>query len=79
MTLSSSFALKRGGGHNNEGGVTTREYGILKARRVSQRNIETSLHLNADELACHCLDNVHKCYMIQGDFQSLSIYSDYTL
>ena len=29
MTLSSNFALKRGGGgRNNEGGVTTREYGI---------------------------------------------------
>ena len=27
MTLSSNFALKRGGGRNNEGGVTTREYG----------------------------------------------------
>ena len=27
MTLSGNFALKRGGGRNNEGGVTTREYG----------------------------------------------------
>ena len=28
MTLSSNFALKRGGGRNNERGITMREYGI---------------------------------------------------
>ena len=34
MTLSSNFALKRGGGgRNNEGGVTTREYGTVEVNK----------------------------------------------
>ena len=37
MTLSSNFALKRGGGRNNEGGVTTREYGISELERPPHR------------------------------------------
>ena len=32
VTLSSNFALKRGGGRNNEGGVTTREYGKCRGQ-----------------------------------------------
>ena len=46
MTLSSNFALKRGGGgRNNEGGVTTREYGnniihTLSMRRMPDCNLQ---------------------------------------
>ena len=37
MTLSSNFALKRGGGRNNEGGVTTREYGTCTSSSARAR------------------------------------------
>ena len=50
MTLSSNFALKRGGGRNNEGGVTTREYGTAWTASVSvsgclNSNIHECVHI----------------------------------